>query len=260
MASNQTVGGSNPSGRVFSFYLMKDLSFFKQKVKGIKIYSRDFIENDEDVINLYNLFKIKISGVRSAVSQKSSVVRGMLNNVPVVIKHYKRGGILRFINNHFYLSSFTPSRAKKEFLFLEKVRSLGVNAPKPIIYAIRGGFIYRNWLVTQEILNFRDFCNLDEDDIEKIRSYTKELARQIKILINNKIYHIDLHPGNVGVGEDNQIYIIDFDKAHYFKGSKNELRDKYIVRWRRAVIKHKLSELLSEYFCANLRDNFDANE
>ncbi|MGI6680420.1 MAG: lipopolysaccharide kinase InaA family protein [Bdellovibrionota bacterium] len=238
---------------------MHDGSFCKQKVDKIKIYSKQML-SDEELLKLYELFKIKIHGTRSATHQESSVVKGDIGTRKVVVKHYKRGGALHFINRHYYLSTFTASRAKREFEFLELVRRKGVNTLKPIAYAIKGGFIYRNWLATEEIPNTFDLCLLGSDDQVKIEKYIKELARQIKILIKNKIFHIDLHPGNVIVDGDEKLYIIDFDKARFFKGSFNELRDRYILRWRRAVIKHNLSDLLSEYFCANLRDSFNSKD
>ncbi|MDD7473183.1 MAG: lipopolysaccharide kinase InaA family protein [Bdellovibrionota bacterium] len=238
---------------------MHDLSFNKQKVGKIKIYSKQMLE-DEELLSLYKLLKTKIHGARSATNQGGSVVKGDIGSMKVVVKHYRRGGVLHFINKHYYLSTFTASRAKREFEFLELVKRKGVNAPTPIAYAIKGGFVYRNWLATKEIENTFDLCFLKENDFIKIEKYTKELARQIKILIKNKIFHVDLHPGNVIVDENENLYILDFDKARFFKGSYNELRDKYILRWRRAVIKHNLCDLLSECLCANLRDNFNNME
>ncbi len=235
---------------------MHDIGFNKQKVKSIKIYSRTMLQ-DEQLVKLYELFKVKLKGARSVVSQENSVIRGNIGNLNVVVKHYKRGGVIYYFNSHHYISSFTSSRAKKEFQFLEIVRKKGVNAPKPIAYAIKGGFFYRNWLATEEIKNVKGLNSLGDDDVDKIEKYVKEVARQIKILIKEKIFHVDLHPGNVIYDDSGKVYILDFDKACFFKGSFNELRDKYILRWRRAVIKHGLSELLSEYLCANLRDNFN---
>lgn len=56
--------------------------------------------------------------------------------------------------------------------------------------------------------------------------------------------------GNVLVYPEQSVYLIDFDKARHFKGSASDLRKAYICRWRRAVIKHGLPEVLSEYVSA----------
>lgn len=62
--------------------------------------------------------------------------------------------------------------------------------------------------------------------------------------MDNRIYHKDLHPGNVLVDENNDIYIIDFDKAGVFRGDKRVLLKKYMERWGRAVTKHSLPQAL----------------
>jgi 3-deoxy-D-manno-octulosonic acid kinase len=80
--------------------------------------------------------------------------------------------------------------------------------------------------------------------------------KQLYLLIEEGIYHVDLHPGNVLVDNNHNVYVIDFDKARCWTGPKNELRDLYLHRWRRAVIKHNLPETLSEIACLHLRYNF----
>ena len=74
----------------------------------------------------------------------------------------------------------------------------------------------------------------------------KAVIKQVSILIKNKILHVDLHPGNVIVGNQNQVYLLDFDKASIFPGEKNALRSRYLRRWNRAIQKHGLPEILSE--------------
>jgi 3-deoxy-D-manno-octulosonic acid kinase len=64
---------------------------------------------------------------------------------------------------------------------------------------------------------------------------------------------VDLHPGNVLVDSNSRVYLIDFDKARYSYLNKDKLRVKYISRWRRAVIKHRLPESLWEMMSSELR-------
>ena len=62
------------------------------------------------------------------------------------------------------------------------------------------------------------------------------------------MYHVDLHPGNILVTDNDQIFIIDFHKARMFNGSKQKLMNKYCARWKRAVKKHGLPEILNDIF------------
>ena len=73
----------------------------------------------------------------------------------------------------------------------------------------------------------------------------------------NQILHVDLHLGNVLVDSNSRVYLIDFDKARYSIQNKDKLRDKYLRRWRRAVIKHRLPEKLSDLMHSCLRENYD---
>jgi hypothetical protein len=49
------------------------------------------------------------------------------------------------------------------------------------------------------------------------------------------------------------VHVVDFDNARPFDGSERDLRDQYLRRWRRAVIKHNLPETLSELMAMELR-------
>jgi 3-deoxy-D-manno-octulosonic acid kinase len=174
----------------------------------------------------------------------------------VVVKRYMRGGLLRYLIRKTYFRH-GMTRAEREFLLLEQVRGLGVNAPEPIAFAHRGILFYDAWLVTREIQSPRNLAELSLSDEDAIVKYVPEIIRQISILIRNGIFHVDLHPGNVVVDDSHRVHLLDFDKAHRFNGTPNALRDAYLVRWRRAVIKHHLPESLSERVCPGLRQNFE---
>jgi 3-deoxy-D-manno-octulosonic acid kinase len=196
------------------------------------------------------------NGAESALSGRRSAHHSeLLGFGRVVVKRYHRGGVLgRFIRDIYIRWGKTRSQA--EFELLDSVRSLGVSAPEPIAYAYRGRFFYRAWLVTREVSEHESLAQLSSTDEELARELTEQLADQIALLVQAGIYHIDLHPGNVLVDDNKKLFIIDFDKAVEYQGRKNDLRDSYLVRWRRAVIKHGLPEFLSEIMSACLRRNF----
>jgi 3-deoxy-D-manno-octulosonic acid kinase len=80
----------------------------------------------------------------------------------------------------------------------------------------------------------------------------KKLIPQILLLLDNRIYHKDLHPGNVLIDKNNRIFIIDFDKAGLFRGDRQALLNIYLERWKRAVIKHNLPEAIYDTFYKEL--------
>ncbi|MFM1849135.1 MAG: hypothetical protein RL417_2609 [Pseudomonadota bacterium] len=190
------------------------------------------------------------------LSGRAQVVRVELEGIgPVVVKQYTRGGIFRYLVADRYFR-WGPSRAEAEFAILTGVRGLGGMAPEPLAWIDRGSPFYRAWLVTREIEHNSTLAELSRTDEERVRHLLDEVIRQISILIEQGILHVDLHPGNVVIDRTNTVYLLDFDRAHYFSGNRNSLRDRYLHRWRRAVIKHGLSDLLAEYVCLGLRRNF----
>lgn len=170
----------------------------------------------------------------------------------VFVKHYSHGGMLRSITAGRFLG-VGPVRSRVEFEMLEQVRSYGVNAPKPYAIIKRGSVVYGTWLVMEELSEVRTLVEVQRGEGDELHRVMTALGEQLTVLVEKRILHIDLHPGNVLVSPDGKVYIVDFDKAHYFRGAASTLRDLYLRRWRRAVIKHGLSPVLSEMMSLMLR-------
>lgn len=184
---------------------------------------------------------------------RSGVAVGELPDVGrVVVKHYTRGGVIRHLIKRSYLR-WGATRGELEFRKLQFVRSIGVRAPEPVAWAWRGGVLYRAWLLTREIQNHQTLADVALEDEDRAMDLLTQLEDQIRILIANRVFHSDLHPGNVLVDGDGVVHLLDFDKAFTYRGSPSSLRDQYILRWRRAVLKHQLPELLNEAMCVRLR-------
>jgi 3-deoxy-D-manno-octulosonic acid kinase len=178
----------------------------------------------------------------------------------VFVKQYAHGGLLRHLTGGSFLC-VGPSRSLQEFLMLERVRAIGINAPQPMLFVNKGSFLYRTWLFMEEIVEARNLAEVSRsenaEDPEVLHEAMMKLGEQVLALIDHKIFHVDLHPGNVLVQRDGRVSIVDFDKAREFKGSQERLRELYLRRWRRAVIKHKLSPVLTEVMSLTLRSHHE---
>ena len=206
---------------------------------------------------LIRLFNNPTNKVDSALGGRSSIATAQLEGIgAVVIKYYTRGGFIRNLVKRRYLK-WGKTRGQIEYELLQRVRSLGVNAPEPIAYAFQGSLFYKGWLVTKEIKQKQTLAELSCSNKGRCHILMKELIDQISILINNNIFHVDLHPGNVLVDSNDRVFLLDFDKACLSRQNKNKLRDHYLKRWRRAVIKHRLPEMLSEMIFTGLQKNYE---
>jgi len=190
----------------------------------------------------------------SVLEGRSSVNHHRIDDLgPVVVKHYKRGGLIGRLIRRRYLK-WGKTRSQLEFELLLKAKNLGLNVPEPIAYAHRGRLLYRAWLITREIKQPLSLARLSLTDEKRARRTMKSVIAQISRLIDHNLLHVDLHPGNVVVDQKDRVFLVDFDKGQAYQGNKTKLRNRYINRWQRAVGKHGLPEMLSEMLRAGLQE------
>ena len=166
----------------------------------------------------------------------------------VVVRNYRRGGLLRHFNKKTYLK-LCDYRCRSEFELLQHLEKIGICVPHPVAFAyqcILSTFFYRAWLITKEISNACTLAHLSVTVPDRIRPVMNNLTRQISVLLENHIHHVDLHPGNVLVDAADRVFIIDFDKARTNQKNHLRLRKKYRERWQRAVLKYNLPSILNE--------------
>lgn len=231
---------------------------FETEKQGVKFWLADSWSNDA----LDKVFAVMRSESRSLSQSSGKTLSGRgivrfvdLPNIgPVAVKQYRRGGLLRFLVKERYLAG-DPPRPAVEWSTLHEAESLGVKVPTPLGFATEGGLLYRAWLFTREIPKHESLSEIAVSDVNRLPPLIESLVGQVSKLIASGIKHVDLHPGNVVVSDSDEVYLLDFDKAHRVSLQKRELRDQYVWRWRRAVIKHKLPEQLSELFCLGLRQS-----
>jgi 3-deoxy-D-manno-octulosonic acid kinase len=211
--------------------------------------------SDHQLRQLIKIFDKPYRSEDAVLGGRSSVtIQPVVGIGSVVVKYYTRGGFIRHIVKRRYLR-WGKIRSQAEFELLQKVRSLGVKAPKPIAYAYRGAMIYKAWLVTEKIKQHQTLAQLSLSDPDLALSLISQVASQVGTLIQNNIRHVDLHPGNVLVDAKSNIFLIDFDKAYLTRLNRHKLRAKYIERWKRAVIKHRLPERLWKTLETELQKN-----
>lgn len=227
---------------------------FSDIVRGPYVLSSRGLLTDENATTLVRVLGTGAGqGERATLGGRSSSAAVDISGLGrVFIKHYSHGGLLRAFTGGRFVAAGIP-RSRVEFEMLERVRELGVHAPQPYAFVKKGSIVYGTWLVMEELIGARNLVDVQREDPDELQSVMTALGEQMVILIQNRIFHVDLHPGNVLVMRSGLVYIVDFDKAHIFQGSAAALRDLYLRRWRRAVIKHELSPILSEMMSLMLR-------
>ncbi|MDX2440562.1 MAG: lipopolysaccharide kinase InaA family protein [Desulfobacterales bacterium] len=227
------------------------------KIKTYDSYNFGFSYDlsDQHLKHLITLFQTPSKTSDSILGGRRSVLIDDIDDIgSVAVKYYHRGGFVRHLIKKRYLK-WGKTRSQKEYELLQKVRSLGINAPEPIAFAYRGCLFYQGWLVTKEIKQHQTLAKLSLLNEKRTRFVMGNVMEQISALIKYNILHVDLHPGNVIIDNQDRIYILDFDKGDIFLGNKKTLKNRYIRRWDRAVKKHGLPVMLIELLYSGLRSN-----
>lgn len=196
---------------------------------------------------LIQLFNQPTQSADSTLGGRGSVNFTKLEGIgSIVVKFYTRGGFNRHFNKRTYLKLSSKTRCQIEYEMLKTVRALNVMAPEPIVWACKGNLVYRGWLVTREVKQQHTLAQLSHIDEGETSRAMDFVTAQVATLIEQGIHHVDLHPGNVLVDHKNRVFLLDFDKAHYTHKGPSQLRDRYLQRWHRAVVKHRLPIILVE--------------
>ncbi|UCD32790.1 MAG: phosphotransferase [Desulfobacterales bacterium] len=204
--------------------------------------------SDKQLQHLIKTFNAPKDKVDAALGGRTSIAITQLEGIgSVVVKYYYRGGLVQHINQRRYLN-LGKTRCQNEYEWLKKVRTMGINAPDPIAFAYRGRLLYQGWLVTREIKHHQTLAKISHLKEKQTLDLMKAVNKQVSTLIDNRILHADLHPGNVIVDSRNQVYFLDFDKGTVFTRGKNRLRNRYARRWNRAIQKHGLPQTLGSEF------------
>jgi 3-deoxy-D-manno-octulosonic acid kinase len=243
---------------LYTIFLFKEHSGLKSMMR-IKTYdsyqlgsSIDLTQNQ--IQQLISRFKSPDAVPEAILGGRGAATRTTIDGIgAVVVKQYTRGGWLRKVVKSKYLKC-GKTRGQLEYEFLQIVRNLGINAPAPLVWASRGHLVYSAWLVTRHIFPSQSLIQLSLENEDLAGRAMRSTVDQILRLIQNKILHVDLHPGNVIVDPEGRVFLLDFDKGQIYHGSKQQLHDRYYTRWKRAVVKHQLPVMLIDLMRAGLKE------
>lgn len=166
--------------------------------------------------------------------------RGAVFTLPLrdgtaIVREYRRGGIVRRA-----LSSGTlVNRPRREWEVLTHVHRRGLPVPQPlaVVWQRRWGLVH-GAIATRRVhaQSLIDFLKTEHADRDATLHRVGEVIRYMHEL---GVYHADLHAGNILVG-DNEVYIVDFDRATLPYGVPETDRARNLLRLRRSFWKRGL--------------------
>lgn len=156
--------------------------------------------------------------------ERLAVVR-LENGVTALVRSYRHGGTLRHLTGGLFFT--WPPRPFRELEMTEGARRRGLRTSEILAACVERvwGPFYRGWLVTRELEGARDlWAGIKDDDLfgaASRKSLLQVVARAVRQMHRQGVYHRDLNLRNILVrreGDKLRSYIIDFDKARFFRG------------------------------------------
>jgi len=140
-------------------------------------------------------------------------VQSNLCDLPWVLRHYYRGGLIaKFLNDQYIYSSIKNTRVYKEITLLEKMLALGLAVPKPIAGRVqRKGLFYSSDLIMEK-LDAQDLVALLKESHFK-EALWSSIGETIAQFHNQNVYHSDLNAHNILIDYSDKVWLIDFDKC-----------------------------------------------
>ena len=141
----------------------------------------------------------------------------------IVVRKYRRGGLLRFLNTDIFLG---PQRPFNELAVTLRAAQAGIPVAD-IVGALSlrvYGPLYRHYLVSRELINccdlptwFQESTGADEDSV----ALASNVADCIRHMHDSGFYHGDLNLKNILVSRADvrQLFIIDWDKSTHTQGA-----------------------------------------
>jgi len=199
------------------------------------IYNKEFIINPEECNNII----LKYIGDPDIDLKRGKATYIDYAGISLVLKHYYRGGIVAKFNKDTYLwTGLANTRVFKEWRLLEKMKVINLPVPTPIAAKVeRHIYYYRADLITQRIPDATSLGDLlVTREIEK--SMWESIGKLIKLFHKHGLYHADLNANNILVTDEQQLYLIDFDKS-YFRMKSEVWMQKMLTRLKRSFVKLK---------------------
>ena len=137
----------------------------------------------------------------------------VLQGVTAVLRHYLRGGWMRFLGDRFFWTGLERSRAMREWRLLSRLSELGLPVPRPIAArVVRRGLVYRADIILARIEGAQALADSLQINALPANRW-QEIGRCLRRFHEAGVDHADLNANNILLGDGRGIYLIDFDRG-----------------------------------------------
>ncbi len=161
-----------------------------------------------------------------------------LDTIQAALRHYRRGGLFgKLVKDHYWFTDWLSTRSIAEFQLLQRLIEAGVNVPRPIAArSVKVGLTYQADLLSEKIANAQDLVAILQQGPLSVEMYQK-IGSEISKMHNAQVNHTDLNIHNILIDDNQQVWIIDFDKCRQNYG--DGWKQSNLERLKRSFLKEQ---------------------
>ena len=237
--------------------VLRDKRFVVHRSKAFQ----DYIQPDqliEAIINLKESDELE----SDTNTGRGSVIELQLGNAAhAILRMYRRGGMARKVSSKRYFRGVGAPRPLQELIILQDLHTQGVAVSQPIASVVEKYFLgsfYEGAIATLKVEDSKNLLEmvLSKQAEQEILDCSYKAGVEARKMLQQGIFHPDLHLGNVLCDRNGNVVLIDFDRAREFNVAQQLMfyQARTIQRWERAAFKHgkRLGRLISSRFIEGL--------
>lgn len=161
-----------------------------------------------------------------------------IGNATVLLRHYRRGGLMARISRDRFLGTDPwASRAMREYQLLRLMRSWRLPVPPPLAARVeQAGPTYRNDIMVGLLPDARNLVQILAVAFIPAEAWA-DIGRAIRRMHDRQVHHADLNAHNLLLDDGGQAWIVDFDKCGVRAG--DDWKDANLQRLLRSLRKEK---------------------
>ena len=154
----------------------------------------------------------------------------------MVWRHYRRGGLVsRFSEDSYLWQGMAKTRPWQELHLTADLHARGLPVPRPLAAQIvREGLFYRADLLTERLSQVQSMAQQLADAPATLPWAT--IGHTVARFHSVGLDHVDLNIRNILIAEDQQVYLIDFDRCR-LRSPKRGWQKSNLDRLQRSIRK-----------------------
>ncbi|MEJ2052301.1 MAG: 3-deoxy-D-manno-octulosonic acid kinase [Calditrichaceae bacterium] len=185
------------------------------------LYDADKLENAADLSFERNTL-VERGSILGAAEGRGTTLFIQHNGMDMALRHYHRGGLAaKLFTDQYIWTGLKRTRAWREWHLLAKLHQLGLPVPEPVAAQVtRQGLLYQADILTLRIPQAQAVAQILKSQ-SLTESAWQAIGGCIRQFHDQGVYHADLNANNILLNDQQQVFILDFDRGEICRPASN---------------------------------------